>query len=135
MNKTRKEEQTSTGDETNPINQDWDLQSPLIDSQTSRNNNDTSNSSADGLQYENFAIETSTSLVKSDSDSASVDPLHLFLVTASITLCLLFSGLWFGSFFYPWSDTNMEVTMINQNSRLFDIDFNLVSTAKNFINN
>ena len=130
MNKTRKEEQTSTGDETNPINQDWDLQSPLIDSQTSRNNNDTSNSSADGLQYENFAIETSTSLVKSDSDFASVDPLHLFLVTASITLCLLFSGLWFGAFFYPWSDTNMEVTMINQNSRLFDIDFNLVSKVR-----
>jgi hypothetical protein len=57
-----------------------------------------------------------------------VDPWKLLLTTCSSTTSMLFIGLVAGSFFYPWSNTNIRLKMDTAENS-FPVDFQVVSNS------
>jgi len=94
--------------------QDWDLQSPLLLQEP---------------HYQEPIREAGLTPSPLDVELFSeddVDPWKLLLTTCSSTASMLFIGLVAGSFFYPWSNTNIRLKMDTAENS-FPVDFQVVS--------
>jgi len=97
--------------------QDWDLQSPLL-LQEPRYQEPIREARLTPSPLEDVELF-------SEDD---VDPWKLLLTTCSSTTSMLFIGLVAGSFFYPWSNTNIRLKMDTAENS-FPVDFQVVSNS------